>query len=171
MHNNGFEIAFHNASSGSNIRERTIKGLEIFKNEFGFYPKSYANHNNNKKILYWGKERVNNQLLKLLIRFKRGEENFSQGHIIDSPYFWGDICQSYITYVRNFVYKNEINILRINKTVPYKDNTKPFVNYWFSSSDGANVYSFNRLLSEKNQEKFKKEGCICIIYKHFAKDL
>lgn len=167
LHNNGFEISFHNASSISSVREQTIEGIEIFKKKLGFYPKSFATHNNNIESLYWGMERFNSKILKFLMRFKRGGKNFSQGHMSNSLYFWGDICKSYISYVRNFVFK-EINVLRINQTLPYHDPKKPYVTYWFSSSDGGSVKNFNELLSEKNQEKLEREKGVCIVYTHFA---
>jgi hypothetical protein len=169
LNDSGFEIAFHNASSSSNTREKTIEGLEFFKKCLGYYPKSYANHNNNKESLYWGIDRFNSRLLKLLMRLKRGGKDFSQGHNNDSPFFWGDICAFHIMYVRNFVY-NDVNIFNINKTLPYHDHKKQFVNFWFSSCDGANISNFNQLISEINQEKLERENGACIVYTHFARE-
>ena len=52
--------------------------------------------------------------------------------------------------------------------MPYKDSTKPYVNYWFASSEGNNVKMFNKCISSKNQEQLEKEGGACIMYTHFA---
>ena len=52
--------------------------------------------------------------------------------------------------------------------MPYKDPTKPFVNYWFASSDGNNVKKFNKCISDKNQDRLEEEGGACIMYTHFA---
>jgi hypothetical protein len=52
--------------------------------------------------------------------------------------------------------------------MPYHDPQRPYVNYWFASSEGANVESFNRCLSEKNQDQLESEGGACIMYTHFG---
>ena len=33
--------------------------------------------------------------------------------------------------------------------MPYRDNTKPYVNYWFASSEGNNMETFNKCISDK----------------------
>jgi hypothetical protein len=53
--------------------------------------------------------------------------------------------------------------------MPYRDPDRPYVNYWFASSEGANVDSFNAMISERNQERLKNEGGACIMYSHLAK--
>jgi hypothetical protein len=163
----GFEIAFHNSSMDSNVREVTISSIERFKELLDFYPNVHANHDLNKENIYWGKERLDLPILKLIMKYTKKSYDF-MGHKADSPFFWGDICQKHITYVRNFVFR-EINLLRINPTIPYKDSNRPFVKYWFSSSDGGTVKSFNQLLSSSNQERLEKEKGVCIVYAHFAK--
>ena len=52
--------------------------------------------------------------------------------------------------------------------MPYKDNAKPYVNYWFASSEGNNSKEFNRCISNKNQDQLEEEGGACIMYTHFA---
>jgi hypothetical protein len=94
--------------------------------------------------------------------------NFFQGHVPDSPYFWGDICKQKIEYVRNFVF-DEINLDRVNPTMPYQDSNKPFVNYWFSSSEGDTADSFCKMLREENQDRLEAEQGVCIMYTHFGK--
>ena len=52
--------------------------------------------------------------------------------------------------------------------MPYQDHTKPYVNYWFASSEGNNAKTFNRCISDKNQDSLEEEGGACIMYTHFA---
>jgi hypothetical protein len=48
--------------------------------------------------------------------------------------------------------------------MPYDDPLRPCVNYWFASSEGANVHSFARPISEANQDRLEDEGGACIMY-------
>jgi hypothetical protein len=52
--------------------------------------------------------------------------------------------------------------------MPYHDPDRPFVRNWFASSEGPSVESFDRTLSEANQERLEIEGGACIMYTHFA---
>jgi hypothetical protein len=53
--------------------------------------------------------------------------------------------------------------------MPYHDSQRPYVNYWFASSEGADINFFNKCISEKNQDRLEKEGGACIMSTHFAK--
>lgn len=53
--------------------------------------------------------------------------------------------------------------------MPYKVKDKPYVNYFFSASDGDTVSEFTNLLSKKNVDKLEKQGGLCIVYTHFGK--
>jgi hypothetical protein len=77
------------------------------------------------------------------------------------------LCREKVDYVRNFVF-NEINLDRVNPTMPYHDRARPFVNHWFSSSRGGNANSFCETLCEANQDRLEAEGGVCIMYAHFA---
>ena len=162
----GFEIAFHNASMCSSTRENTSGALDRFKDALGFYPRSHANHHENSENLYWGSERLHSRALRFLMKIS-GKGRRYEGHVSGSRYFWGDLSRKHFDYVRNLVFR-EINLLKINPTIPYSDPGKPYVKNWFSSSEGATVESFNRLLSSKNQDRLEREGGVCIIYTHFA---
>lgn len=163
----GFEIAFHNASMDSSERALTAAAFERFRDLLGTYPRIHVNHAGNKENLYWGLDRLDVSPLRYLLRLKRKPSEFA-GHDPGSPYFWGDLCRDRITYVRNFVFR-EINLLRVNPTMPYADPRRPYVPYWFSSCEGGSVGSFNELLSLENQERLESEGGVCIVYTHFAK--
>jgi len=127
-----------------------------------------ANHSVNQENIYWGSDRLSGSrrlIYNILTLFKKNK--FYKGHDESSPYFWGDLCKQYITYVRNFTF-SDINTLKCCPYMPYQDNTKPFVNYWFASSDGNNVDVFTKCISDKNQDRLEEEGGACIMYTHFA---
>ena len=99
-------------------------------------------------------------------RLTKGEDQF-HGHSEGGPYFWGDLCRDRIMYVRNLVFR-EINTLKVDPLMPYHDPRRPYVRYWFSSSEGASVHSFCQLISEANQDRLLEEGGACIAYTHFG---
>jgi hypothetical protein len=63
---------------------------------------------------------------------------------------------------------SDINTLKFNPSMPYHDPKKPYVNYWFSFSDGYDVDIFNELISKKNIKKLQDERGTCIVYTHFS---
>ena len=164
----GFEIAFHGATGYSARREETYRGLERFRELFGEYPKTFASHSYVRDSLYWGRHRVSglNRLGYDLFTLSRGRRRF-RGHIEGDPHFWGDLCREKVKYVRGLVYP-EINTLKACPIMPYHDPDRPYVNYWFSSSEAAVVSSFNQCLTEAAQDRLEAEGGACIIYTHFA---
>ncbi|MBH0209943.1 MAG: hypothetical protein HP495_15770 [Nitrospira sp.] len=167
----GFEIGLHNATSRTSTRERTALGLNRFQSFFGHSPYSMANHTGCGENIYWGSARLSGiyralyQMLNL--RLNGNRQVVSQGHLEGSPLFWGDFCKEQIKYVRNFVF-GDINTLKACPVMPYHDTDRPFVNYWFASSEGANINLFNTTLSEESQDRLADEGGACIMYTHFA---
>jgi hypothetical protein len=163
----GFEISLHNVRNYDSMREMVKQGLEEFRRLTGHYPRVQTNHSTNRDNIYWGAARFNR--LRLLYRagtaLKDGH-NF-EGHDPETPFFWGDLCHEKVDYVRNFVFR-EINLDRINPTMPYHDPARPFVNHWFSSCRGGNANSFCETICEANQERLEAEGGVCIMYVHFA---
>lgn len=166
----GFEIGFHNARNADSRREVTEEGLAVFADLLGQGPRTHCNHHDNRENLYWGPERLNSRALRLGYNLATGGRyrGHFQGQVEGSPYFWGDLCRERLLYVRNFVFA-EINLDRVNPTLPYHDPCKPYVRGWFSSSEGGTVDSFCRLLREENQDRLEAEGGVCIVYTHFAK--
>lgn len=160
----GFEIALHTAGPGNDLREETIEGYKLFKEQFGHYPKININHANNLEDIYWGGDRFSNRILRFI--FSLMEPDF-QGHREDSKYFWGDISKEKTKYVRGWC-TDDINSLSVNKSMPYHLKDKPHVNYWFGCSDGYNYDKFRRLISDKNIKKLLKKRGTSIVYTHFA---
>jgi hypothetical protein len=170
LRDQGFEIGLHNATYHTSSREQTARGLEAFRQFLGHDPHSMANHTGCQENIYWGNARVSGVrrlIYNALTLRMNGGSSLSQGHIEGSPLFWGDLCREKIKYVRNFVY-GDINTLKACPVMPYHDPARPFVNYWFASSEGANVDSFNATASEINQDRLAREGGACIIYTHLA---
>jgi hypothetical protein len=165
----GFEIAFHGATMESSRRERTIQALEFLKAEFGSYPRLFCNHGHNRENLYWGYKRFQTPLLRWLFRFARKDSpHYYSGEIEGSEYFWGDLCKEYFTYVRGFTF-NQVNVLAVNPSTPYKLPETKYINYWFSTADAPDVNAFNRLLTEERIDKLERDGGICIVSTHLGK--
>ncbi|MCK4858368.1 MAG: hypothetical protein KAT58_10395 [candidate division Zixibacteria bacterium] len=164
----GFEIGFHNATFHTSQRETTALGLEQFFGYYGHYPATMANHTGCQESIYWGSARLsglNRLAYNLMTRFLKHKR--FRGHVADSKLFWGDICREKIKYVRNFVF-SDINTLKNCPYMPYHDPARPYVNYWYASSEGAEVNSFNHCLAERNQDRLEEEGGACIMYTHLA---
>jgi len=164
----GFEIAFHMATYHTSTREETLAALERFRQSFGHCPRSMANHADCEENLYWGDARLTgaNRFIYNLITRRRNCGRF-RGHVDGDPLFWGDVCSREIDYVRNFVFR-ETNTLRACPFMPYHDPARPYVRAWFASSEGADLESFVRTLSDERQERLESEGGACIMYTHFS---
>lgn len=164
----GFEIALHNATYHTSTRPEALRGLEVFREQFGTYPRAHANHADCRDAIYWGEARLtgfHRTLYRALTRGRaRGRDGGSDPA---SAHFWADACSEHITYVRNFVFA-DINTLERCPYMPYHDPDRPFVQQWFASSEGPDLRSFCRTLSEANQERLEAEGGACIMYTHFG---
>jgi len=169
LQSEGFEIGLHNVRNHDALRQIVQLGLDRFFDRIGMHPTTHCNHDSNRENLYWGSSRFRTPFIRLgyNLTAQMNHNHSFEGDIEQSPYFWGDLCRERIQYVRNFVF-DEINLDRINATLPYHDCRTPFVNYWFSSTDGATVKSFCRMLSEANQDRLEAEGGVCIMYTHFS---
>jgi hypothetical protein len=164
----GFEIGFHMATFHSSLREETIAGLEKFEKIFAVKQGCMANHVGCLENIYWGSYRltgVNRWIYNLLTRFHH--RRVSYGHLEGDKHFWGDICKDRIKYVRNFVFP-EMNTLKVCPFMPYHDPKRPFVNYWYASSEGSTATSFTQCITEAAQDRLEEEGGACIMYAHLA---
>ena len=165
----GFEIAFHGATMESSSRERTVRALTRFAETFGASPRVHANHSFNRENLYWGADRIDNPILRMAYRaILHLPGDFYQGHRAGSDFWWGDLCAGQIEYVRNLTFE-DINLMRVNPSMPYRDARRPYGQWWFSSSDAENAISFAELLREENQDRLERESGICIVATHFGK--
>ena len=166
----GFEIASHGATMESSKRSRTLKGFEELKSIFGSYPKLYCNHGQNRENLYWGINRYHTTPLRVLgalVRKIRSGPVF-EGEDTESDYFWGDFCRDNIKFVRGFAFNN-INIMSIDKDMPYQLKQTPYVKYWFSTSDAPDADAFKRLVNRKSIDQLERDGGICILSTHLGK--
>ncbi|MEA3458729.1 MAG: hypothetical protein U9R21_08650 [Candidatus Thermoplasmatota archaeon] len=166
LRDKGFEIASHGLRGGDSRRSEILEGMDIFKDIIGYYPRIHINHSLNSDNLYWGSEKLEFAPLKLLYDLTSDVKDFT-GHMPKSDYFWGDFVRDNIPYVVNFSF-HEINITKVNPLMPYHDPDKPFVNYWFHTSDGRDVSALNKLLSTENLDRLENEGGVCIVYTHLA---
>ena len=46
---------------------------------------------------------------------------------------------------------------------------RPYVNYWFSTTDAPDVWRFNQLLTKDGFDRLSSEGGVCIISTHLGK--
>ena len=164
----GFEIGLHNVTYHTSRRAETQRGFDRFREIFGSDPQCLANHAGTRESIYWGTARltgVHTLLYHLLTGYRT--KGLFRGHVEGDPLFWGDVCRERVQYVRNFVFA-ETDTLKACPVMPYHDPARPYVNYWFASSEGANVEWFTRTLSEENQDRLERQGGACIMYTHFA---
>lgn len=165
----GFELTWHGATMESSRRERTMIALERFREVFGDYPRIHVNHSYNRENLYWGPGRVDNPLLRRVSAWVGGAgEDYFQGHVEGSPYWWGDLCSRHFTYCRNLTF-SDINTSAVNPSIPYRDPARPIAQWWFSSTDAEDAEEFAELLHPKNQDQLEREGGVCIVATHLGK--
>jgi hypothetical protein len=165
----GFELTWHCATMESSTRDRTIRGLEAFKQYFGHYPTLHCNHGQNRENIYWGPKRYRNPLARLAQRFTRSTPapEFS-GEVEGSPYFWGDLCRQHFRFVRGFTWYDP-NTLAANSGLVYRLAWTPYVDCWFSTSDAADAHEFNRLVTRESVDRLRAERGVCIVSTHLGK--
>lgn len=164
----GFEAGYHNATSHTCTREETEQGLELFRRQFGAYPRTMAHHYNCDENLYWGEHRLSGwrrTAYNLLTRYQNHNHFF--GHLENHPYFWGDLCHDRIEYCRSFAF-GDINTFKAWPHFPYHDPDRPYVRFWYPSSEGSNQARFCHTIAEADQERLEEEGGLCIMYTHFG---
>ncbi|MFC1476640.1 hypothetical protein ACFL5S_01600 [Fibrobacterota bacterium] len=157
----GHEISLHLATGGNNLRDETIKAYEFFKNTFGHYPKVNINHGRNADNLYWCREAFQKGIFRVLAGLYSKDR--SEGHIPNSPYFWGDICKKHTKYIRLFKTLH-LNTLAANPSMPFHDPAKKYVARWFTNTDLSTSWLINKLLTIKNIERLIEKNGACIGY-------
>jgi hypothetical protein len=162
----GFEVGMHNIGDGPFTREEIVKGIEIWRDLLGSYPRIQVNHSTNPDNIYWGRKRFTAPLCWIYQWV--GGSSRSGGDEETSACFWGDVAKQHITYMRNFTF-NGINTTRYDPLMPYFVKSKSkYSNLWFSSSDAESAERFVKLLSSRNLDRLEHEGGTCIVYTHFS---
>ena len=164
----GFEIASHNATMETSKRDRTEAGFEFMEKQFGSQNWLHCNHGHNVENIYWGQNRFSIPIYRFLANsvFYRGKCFLGENK--NSDYFWGDICQQKVKYVRNFTF-SELNIFNISNNPVYRLKQTPYVRNWFLSSDAPDIDKFNKLVNQRNLEKLITEGGVCLLSTHLGK--
>lgn len=171
LQDQGFEIGWHNACHSSSTRETTERCLRRFHLYFGMSPKTMSNHYTNQENLYWGADRLDHvyRLFYRLANYRASRRDRFEGHIQTSEYFWGDLCRRNIQYCRNFIFP-QMNTLKYCPIMPYHDDRRPYVPWWYASSEGNHVSDFVHTVREEEQDRLEEEGGACIMYAHLAKE-
>ncbi|MBJ7347637.1 MAG: hypothetical protein JHC87_03575 [Thermoleophilaceae bacterium] len=162
----GFELALHGVTMHSSKRTEIEQGLAWYREWFGAMPRCHINHFKNADNIYWGRARLSNPASRL-IHAVASREPASQGHVQGSEYFWGDICQRHISYVRSFTYR-ETNLLRLGLPLVYADTQRPYAKRMFISTEGGELDSYLDAVGEEKQDQLSSEGGVCILYTHFG---
>lgn len=164
----GFEIALHNAAPCTSDRETTRLALLKFRKLFGAQELLFCNHMSCGENLYWGDSRLSGSRRILYNLATLGNRKaISHGHVDGDPLFWGDLCQQQVRYVRNFVF-NDLDGLAVCPEQPYHDPGKPYVNFWFTSSNGSDIKCFLKNFTRERLTKLHDSGGLCIAYVHFG---
>lgn len=165
----GFEITWHCASFESSTRDRTLAGLARLREVFGVGPRVHANHAMNRENLYWGPDRFDIGILRSAFRRATGlPVDHYQGHIEDSPWWWGDKSRSEVVYGRNLTF-NCLNLATVNPSMPYVDPRRPLIPFWFSACDAESVREFNRLTAPVESDRLARQGGFSIVATHLGK--
>ncbi|MGA2034648.1 MAG: hypothetical protein ABSG68_20565 [Thermoguttaceae bacterium] len=165
----GFEIGWHNGTWHGLTTTEMAAALEKFSHLFGHDPVTAANHRGAEQGVYWAERRLTGLHVALykLLTLSRNQGQY-RGHVEKDDYFWGDLCKQHVKYFRNFVFQ-DINTLKVCPFMPYHDPQRPYVNYWFASSNGGNAQDFVNCIAEENQDRLEEEGGACIMYAHLAR--
>ena len=164
LRESGHEIAIHGVRGCSSNREMIASGLACYLEIFGKYPRVHINHAQNLDNLYWGNEWIP--------KWKKWFRTYPEmgtgyGHIENSAYFWGDLARDTIQYVRGYVF-NKGNTLEADPYMPYHDPGMPYVNGWFSGSNGDGLSRLLYLTSRENISDLEANHGACIVYTHFG---
>jgi len=154
----GFEICLHGASAGNNVRDRTVRALDLLEHRLGFTG-TYICHAKNAENPYWHEKVAPagpaRDVLKLASRYQ------CSGEDPKSPYFWGDVCLAKVRHIRLFRTRN-VNTLAENPSMPYFDPEKPWVTSWF----GATKRSFLDAAAPASLDRLAREHGLCVLYQY-----
>ena len=167
---NDFEIAFHNATMGSSLRQDTIKALDFIKREFGRPVRLHCNHGQNRENLHWGADRYSTYIIRkalsLYAKFK--SHPAYEGHDPASPYYWSDIADKEISYIRSFTFR-QLNAAKMTPGRPYRDLSKQMGPVFFNTTDASDVSVFNKHVNKASIDKLREQKGWAIISTHLGK--
>lgn len=168
--NSGFEIAFHNATMGSSIREDTIKALDFIEHEFSQKVRIHCNHGQNRENLYWGVDRYSSYLLQTLLKTLAKFRNYPtfEGNKSESPYYWSDVADKRLSYIRAFAFQR-LNGMQIPPGALYHDPAKKIAPLLFNTADAPDITAFNKLVNPASINKLRKENGWAIVSTHLGK--
>jgi len=166
----GFEIAFHNATMGSSPRHDTLHALDFIEEEFGEKIRLHCNHGQNRENLYWGADRYRTYIIKKLLSIYSKLHDHSQfeGSNPKSPYFWSDIANDRLSYIRAFTYR-KLNGALIPPGRPFHDSSKLTSPVFFNTTDASDILTFNKLVNKRSIDKLRKQKGWAIISTHLGK--
>ena len=143
---NNFEIAFHNATMGSSLRQDTIKALDLIYNEFGQQLRLHCNHGQNRENLHWGADRYSSPVIRNLINLYSKFHSYPkfEGNKPESPYYWSDVADDRLSYIRAFTFRR-LNGAKIPPGRPFRDSAKQSGPLFFNTTDASDVSVFNKL--------------------------
>ena len=166
----GFEIAFHNATMGSSLRSDTINALDFLKNEFDQDIRLHCNHGQNRENLYWGVERYSSltlrRALNLFARFRTLPK--FEGNNPDSPYYWADVANEQISYIRAFTFR-KLNCAKMIPGRPFHDSDKMHKPLFFNTVEASDVAVFNKFINKSSIDKLRNQNGWAIISTHLGK--
>lgn len=165
----GFEIAYHGARMESSERPQILTAFEVYKETLGQYPAAYAAHAHNRDNLYWGVDRFRCRIWRWLYAALGGwREARAEGHHEGSAFYWGDLAEQHLRYVRSFTF-DDLNVWNVTHAVPYRTKGTPGVRAFFPSAFADNVEEFIELLSPARQDQLEHERGLAIVGTHFGK--
>ncbi len=166
----GFEIAFHNASLASSKRETTLRALDELSKKFMRPIRVHCNHGQNRENLFWGASRYQSLPLNLLARLRTREwgEPLFEGEVAGSPFFWADIANERIAYIRSMAF-GRLNCEQIPPHRPYRDEAKMAKPIFFNTADAPDCGAFNRLVNPSSVDDLRRDGGWAIVSTHLGK--
>ena len=170
LESRGFEIAFHNATMGSSLRQDTIKALDYLAQEFTSRIRIHCNHGHNRENLHWGAERYTSYLLQKglgLVYKMRSRQEF-EGSKPGSPYYWADVADERISYMRAFAF-GRLNGANIPPGRPYCVPSKQQKTLFFNTADAPDIASFNNLVNQSSIDILREQQGWAIISTHLGK--
>ncbi len=165
-----FEIAFHNATMGSSLRPDTIKALDLISREFGQPVRLHCNHGQNRENLHWGADRYSSPVIRNIIDLYCKYKRYStyEGNNPESPYYWSDVADERLSYIRAFTYR-QLNGANIVPGRPFRDPAKQNGPLFFNTTDASDVSVFNKFINKASIDRLYKQKGWAIVSTHLGK--